>query len=440
MSSPKTLFGQLMLILAASLLLAQSVTFLLVFSERSLSTRDVMLRYLAADVASSVAILDRLPASERPDWLDRLGRPNYQLHLDEPAAPGPGKGGSSDLALALAGSLSRALSQHVDIVPVSPAASRFQLAVRLQDGKPLVVEVTPAGRGPASWLLAALVGQWVLLAMGCWWAVRRATSPLVQLAEAARNLTPGRRGITTWALGGTREVADAAAAFEDMQQRIEAHLEERSEMLGAISHDLQTPITRMRLRTELVADEALCHKLQADLDQMQHLVEMGLAYARTREAVHEPEALTDLSALLESVVSDFQDAGRSVTWLGGPALSVRTRPRALQRVLVNLIDNAVKFAGHADVALSLRTNTVVIDVLDRGPGIPVEEIDKVMRPFYRIENSRSRQTGGTGLGLAIVQRLLMHCQGELTLTGREGGGLQATVRIVMPPSPDRSRT
>lgn len=439
MSLPKTLFGQLMLILTASLLLAQSVTFVLVFSERSLSTRDVMLRYLAADVASSVAILDRLPAAERQDWLDRLSRPNYQLRLDEPAALGPGKDGSSEVALALAGSLSRALSQPVDIVPDSPAQSRFRLAVRLQDGKPLVVEVTPAGRGPASWLLAALVGQWLLLAMGCWWAVRRATSPLVQLAQAARNLTPGRSGTTTWAMGGTREVAEAAAAFEDMQQRIDAHLEERSEMLGAISHDLQTPITRMRLRSDLVTEEALRDKLQGDLDQMQHLVEMGLAYARTREAVHEPEALTDLSALLESVVSDFQDAGKSVTWLGGPTLSVRTRPRALQRVMVNLIDNAVKFAGHAEVALSLRTNTVVIDVLDRGPGIPAEEIDKVMRPFYRVENSRSRQTGGTGLGLAIVHRLLVHCQGELALTEREGGGLQATVRIAAPAWPDGHR-
>lgn len=435
MTAPRTLFGQLMLILLSSLMLAQSLTFALVFTERSLSTRDVMLRYLAADVASSVAILDRVPVAERGDWLERLSRPNYRMQLDAPAGPSQLPGPPNPLAQALATSLSQALAQPVAVDADLPGASGFRLALQLKDGRPLAVEVSPAGLGPASWLWAALAGQCALLALGCWLAVRRATLPLAQLAAAARALVPGRRIELPWAAGATREVAEAAAAFEEMRQRVDAHLEERVEMLGAISHDLQTPITRMRLRADLLSDDAQRDKLNGDLDQMQHLVETGLAYARTSQAVEEAIVQTDLPALLESVVSDFQDAGRSVAWLGGPVVVLRTRPRALQRVVVNLIDNAVKFAGHAEVELERRGGEVVIRVLDRGPGIPAQDLEKVMRPFYRVDNSRSRETGGTGLGLAIVQRLLVHCQGRLVLLPREGGGLEARVHLVDVPAP-----
>lgn len=435
MKAPRTLFGQMMLILLPSLLLAQSLTFGLVFAERSLSTRDVMLRYLAADLASSVAILDRLPAAERGPWLERLSRPNYRLQLQAGPSPAQPPGSPHPLAQALATSLSQALSQPVTIDRAPPGAGRFRLALQLQDGRPLTIEVSPAGLGPAAWLWAALAGQCAVLALGCWLAVRRATQPLAQLAAAARALIPGQRDESPWAAGGTSEVADAGAAFDEMRQRIDAHLEERVEMLGAISHDLQTPITRMRLRADLLHDDALRDKLNGDLDQMQHLVETGLAYARTREAVDEPAVPTDLPALLESVVSDFQDAGRSVTWLGGPDMAVRTRPRALQRVVVNLVDNAVKFAGHAEVALDRQEGEVVIRVLDRGPGIPAQDLENVMRPFYRVDNSRSRETGGTGLGLAIVQRLLVHCQGRLVLLTRDGPGLEARVHLTDVPTP-----
>lgn len=435
MKVPRTLFGQMMVILLLSLLLAQSLTFALVFTERSLSTRDVMLRYLAADLASSVAILDRLPAAERGPWLERLSRPNYRLQLDASPSPPKPPGAPHPLAQALATSLSQALSQPITIDRALPASGRFRLALQLQDGRPLTIEVSPAGLGPAVWLWAALAGQCAVLALGCWLAVRRATQPLAQLAAAARALIPGRRDESPWVTGGTSEVADAGAAFDEMRQRIDAHLEERVEMLGAMSHDLQTPITRMRLRADLLHDDALRDKLNADLDQMQHLVETGLAYARTRQAVDEPVVLTDLPALLESVVSDFQDAGRSVRWLGGPDMAVRTRPRALQRVVVNLVDNAVKFAGHAEVALHRQQGEVVIRVLDRGPGIPAQHLDNVMRPFYRVDNSRSRETGGTGLGLAIVQRLLVHCQGSLVLLPRDGPGLEARVHLTDVPAP-----
>lgn len=432
MTGPRTLFGQLVLILLTSLALAQLLTFAFVFTERSLSTRSMMVKYLSADLASSVAILDRLPAAERQAWLERLSRPNYSLRLGAAAAAVPPAAPVSELAQTLTASLSQALSQPVTLAgDGGPGA--FRLALQLQDGQPLSVVVQPSAVRLSPWLLAALLGQLALLAAGCWVAVRHATRPLAQLAAAARSLKPGR-AFSAPTLGGSREVADAARAFEDMRQRIDEHIAERVEMLAAISHDLQTPITRMRLRADLLGDGTPRDKLLGDLAQMQHLVETGLAYARTSQAVDEAVVRTDLSALLESVVSDFQDAGQPVTWLGGPPLTLPTRPRALHRAVVNLIDNALKFAGAAEVALALDGGQAVIQVLDRGPGIPPQHIDKVTRPFYRVESSRSRETGGTGLGLAIVQRLLQHGDGELKLAPREGGGLQACIRLPVKPA------
>lgn len=421
MKRPRTLFARLVLILLVSLVLAQALTFALVFAERGLTMRGMMVEYLSADVASSIAMLDRLPASEREAWLERLKRPNYQLRLGAPAAAISAT--RDELAQTVAASLSRALSQ-----PVTVAGTPLGFALHLQDGSPLTVEIAPPGLRLSPWLTAALVAQLALLATGCWLAVRQATRPLAQLAAAARSFKPGQT-CDPLPQGGASEVVEAAEAFEQMRQRIDEHLEERVEMLGAISHDLQTPITRMRLRADMLADEPLREKLQGDLAQMQHLVEMGLAYARTSQALEEPQVPIDLVALLESIVSDCQDAGQPVTWLGGPATKVCTRPRALQRAVTNLIDNALKFAGAAEVCMHHINGSVVMQVMDRGPGIPSEDLAKVTRPFYRVESSRNRATGGTGLGLAIVQRLLLHCQGELELVRREGGGLCAAIKI-----------
>jgi signal transduction histidine kinase len=242
-------------------------------------------------------------------------------------------------------------------------------------------------------------------------------------------------------------VAVAARAFERMQQRIASHLAERNEVLGAISHDLQTPITRMRLRAELLDDATLRDKLQSDLGQMQHLVAQGLALARAGHAQHEARVRTDLLALLHSLVGDAQDAGQAVRWLIEPerGCTVVTRPQALRRVLGNLLDNACKFGGEAELMLvhpsqpgqpgrasadaQATLPSVQVRVLDRGPGIAPSELERVLKPFYRSEASRNPATGGAGLGLAIVQRLLPACGATLHLAPREGGGLVATVSL-----------
>ncbi|OYU99592.1 MAG: hypothetical protein CFE45_12365 [Burkholderiales bacterium PBB5] len=257
----------------------------------------------------------------------------------------------------------------------------------MRDGTPLWVQVAEPRLRLSPWVLGALGLQAVALAALCWWAVRQVTRPLTQLARAVDGLQPDQRAAPL-PEAGPREVAQAAAAFNQMRQRIDAHGAERLQMLAAISHDLQTPITRMRLRAELLADPALRDKLQADLGQMQHLVAQGLAYARTDQAPHEPEA----------------------------------------RMLGNLVDNALKFGGAAELVLNAAPGAVELQVLDRGPGIPPDELARVLQPFYRIEGSRNRSTGGTGLGLAIVQQLAPACRAQLSLAPRPGGGLVASLR------------
>ncbi len=427
---PRTVFGRLVAILFAGLVAAQAFTVVLVFTERGQVMRGMMVSYLAADVASSVAMLDRLPPAERAHWLPRLQRANYRLSLDAGSAGSHATETTrSLLGTQVAQSLSQALSQPVHAVDGSAAEGvALHLQLRLQDGTPVRVDLAEPRLRISPWVVAVLAAQLALLGAVCAFAVRQATRPLARLADAATALVPGQPAAPLPETGPL-EVAQASQAFNRMRERIDHHLDERSQMLAAISHDLQTPITRMRLRADLLVDGSTRDKLQADLLQMQHLVEQSLAYARSAHAVQEREVPTDMVALLQSIVADYQDTAQPVHWLGGAPCTLSTRPGALRRAVGNLIDNAIKFGGGAEVALICEGGHAAVQVMDRGPGIPAAERDKVVQPFYRIEGSRNPATGGSGLGLAIVQSLLQHCRAELLLAPREGSGLVATIRF-----------
>jgi signal transduction histidine kinase len=222
------------------------------------------------------------------------------------------------------------------------------------------------------------------------------------------------------------EVVRAAKAFNAMQRRIADQLAERMQILAAVSHDLQTPITRMRLRADLLDSAALRDKLHGDLNAMQALVEEGIAYARSAQGITELPCRTDLYALLDSVVCDYVDAGQDIRLTGRFDRPLVTRPHAVRRVITNLVDNAIKFGRDVEIAIDAEpAERVSIAVRDRGPGILPTELKAVLHPFYRVENSRNRETGGTGLGLAIAQQLVAALGGTLTLLNRDGGGLEA---------------
>jgi signal transduction histidine kinase len=420
-----SLYGRLVGVLLLGLALAYVFAYASVGRERSEFAASMMGSYVTRDVASAVAMLDRLPAAERPGWLMRLARPNYRYEL------APAQGGEaalSTLARQIVGSLQAELGAQ-RVLGMAAVGDELSLRLRLADGSPLTVQMRPPQRGVSSGTALLLLAQLAAIGLCAWWAVRAATRPLALFAAAAERLGRAPQHAQPLPEGGPREVRRAAAAFNAMQARISALLAERMHILASVSHDLQTPITRMRVRTDLLPDAALRDKLQADLREMQQLVEEGLAYARSSQAAVEPARAIDLQALLDSLCCDYVDAGHRVT-LDAPALPpLATRPQALRRVVANLVDNALKFAGAAHIAVAVQPDAVAISVLDDGPGIPESALPRVMQPFERLEDSRSRDTGGTGLGLAIAQQLSAALGGELALRNRAQGGLEARLSL-----------
>ncbi|QXI08367.1 ATP-binding protein [Pseudomonas tensinigenes] len=424
---PRTLASRLSLIFLIGLLLAQALSFGAQYYERYQSAKNTMLGNLETDVSTSIAILDRLPAEERPDWLERLARRNYGYLLSEGEPGMPIEAGDVPVAVT---SITEAIGERYPLTftDIPGPKKHFQGHLRLSDGSPVTIDVRPAMVPLSPWLPAVLLGQLALMIACTWLAVRIAVRPLTRLANAVETLDPNAHPINLDESGPT-EVIYAARAFNAMQARIAAYLKERMQLLAAISHDLQTPITRMKLRAELMDDCVEKDKLWNDLSEMEHLVREGVAYARSIHGSTEESRRTNMDSFLESLVFDYQDMGKQVQLVGKSAAVIDTRPHALRRVLVNLTDNALKFAGAAEVWVEANKGSLAITVMDRGPGIADAELAQVLQPFYRVENSRNRDTGGTGLGLAIAQQLAMALGGSLTLSNREGGGLCAELKL-----------
>ncbi|MBH3418356.1 sensor histidine kinase [Pseudomonas putida] len=427
MKWPRTLASRLAMIFFTGLVLAYGLSFGLQAYERYISSRSMMLSNLEQDVATSVAILDRLPAAERAAWLPRLERRTYRYRLDQGLA---GEAmASSDPPMAAA-SIVKAIGSDYRLTfqEIPGPNAHFQAHLNLADGAPLTIDVTPAPVPVARWLPVVLLIQLAVLMLCTWLAVHLAIGPLTRLAQAVDNLDPDQPGVQLDE-SGPREVRYAAVAFNALQARIAAHLKERMQLLAAISHDLQTPITRMKLRVEVMDEGVEKDKFGSDLDEMEHLVREGVAYARSMDSSTEATCRVNLDALLDSLVFDYQDSGAQVERHGSSGTLLETRPHALRRVLVNLVDNALKFAGAAELQVSREGSTTIIRVLDNGPGIPGDELDDVLKPFYRVEGSRNRSTGGTGLGLAIAHQLIQAMGGRLTLSNREQGGLCAQIEL-----------
>ncbi|WP_455926062.1 sensor histidine kinase [Pseudomonas putida] len=430
---PRTLASRLSLIFLANLLLAQGLSIGLQAYERYSSAKTLMLGNFERDLSTSVAILERLPAAERPAWLQRLERPNYRYQLDQGA---PGKDLTTDEEPTSVQSMRMTLGPDYPLTfrTIPDSRPHYQAHLNLKDGQPLTIDVRPQVSPVSPWLPLSLLGQLALLLAATWLAVRTAVRPLTRLAKAVDHLDLKRHPVHLDETGPT-EVAYAAMAFNTLQQRIAAYVKERVQLLAAISHDLQTPITRMKLRVEFMDDGPDKDRLFNDLSEIQHLVKEGVAYARSSEPSSEPNCRLQLMPFLHSLVGDYHDTGKDVQLIDSPALLLGTRPQALRRLLTNLLDNALKYAGAAQLqATALPDGGCCLQVLDRGPGIPEEALGDVLKPFQRLENSRNRDTGGTGLGLAIASQLAVSLGGSLRLYNREGGGLCA--EVVLQPGRD----
>jgi protein-histidine pros-kinase len=437
---PRSLFSRLMLTWLIGIFLVLGISTALFISERE----RVWSEGFAREIASNADILDNLSPNERRRMLEeerggaRRGGLRLGLALPENARPLPDDH-------PLMPTLREAMPERQPALYTYrrgegqqlPELQLLLVSVNLADGSILTVRPRAQFRMPSrsptlshpysrpSIMTSALIALVIGVGFLTWICVRIATRPLSNLSAAARALgeDPERPPLK---LAGSTEVIQATEAFNQMQQRITAHMRERTRILAAISHDLQTPITRLRLRIEMIDDETLRTRIQSDLDDMQSLIREGLDYARSME-VKAPAQPIDMNGLLAALCADATDMGWAVSVTGQARQPFPGHPVALRRALWNLIENGVKFGQSVDISLSETTDAVHILIRDHGSGLPAEEMERVFEPFYRTESSRNRETGGTGLGLAIARNLLRVQNGDISLDNHPEGGLRATV-------------
>jgi two-component system OmpR family sensor kinase len=303
----------------------------------------------------------------------------------------------------------------------------FAAALKQPDGHWLVLEpsrplISPWQMRTVIWFaLSAL-----LLAPLAWLIARRLARPIHTFAEAAERLGRDPNAPPLDDARGPAEVRAAAAAFNDMQDKLRRYVEERTAMVAAIAHDLRTPLTRMRFRIENAQPE-IRDKVAADIDQMDGMVSQALTFVRG-DTARGARVKLDLGALIQSVTDDLAEMGAAATFEGGK-LVVEGDPIGLRRVVTNLIENAVKFGQRARVSLTRDGENILIRVEDDGPGLAGDELERVFEPFYRVDPSRAPSTGGFGLGLSVARSIARAHGGDVTLANAVGGGLTATVRL-----------
>ncbi len=439
---PDTLVGRTLMVLLAGLVLSQ-LAGLVLFSINRLELANRLGASQAADrIAGVLQLVEQTPEAERGRVVHAMERPGLRVGWGlSPLTGGDDKASESvvlrhELERRLPGRLFHAEFRPPPVPPPpgegpepGPGMSHGRppatlVAVRLDDGTWLNIAVfwphegtlwRPGFVGPLGGGLLVVVTLSVL-------AVRRAAKPLRQLAEAAERL--GRDvAAPPLAVGGPYEVRQAALAFNRMQHRLRRFINDRTQMIAAISHDLRTPITRLKLRAEFVEDEEQRIKMLADLDEMEAMIAATLAFAR-EDALREAHRPVDLAQLLRGLCTDFH-----ATYRGPDSLIVNAGETGLKRAFANLLDNARKYGGAARVGVVADGGHAVVTIDDDGPGIPESELERVFAPFYRVESSRNRETGGTGLGLSVARSVMRAHGGDIALTNRSSGGLSALVTV-----------
>jgi len=450
--APKSLFGRLVLVLLAGLVLSQLATLYINQTERDQLLYRAGGMRLAQQISDIVKLLESLPGPERRRVVAVFNRPPLAVTLDRPALDLRSEEEDADFQLSIFTSVLRyALGEDAEIEVgrthrpshehgergFGPRRGRFgppafTVQVPLHDGTLVTFDssvLPPVGTTTLrlALTLAVLLATVIVISLV---AVRWVTGPLTVLADAAERLGENinRPPIPE---AGPAEVQRAARSFNAMQQRLSRSIAERSRVLTAMSHDLKTPITRMRLRTDMLEDDAVREKFDRDLAEMEQMVTQTLEFMRDATDT-EPVQRVDLMALLESLQADYEDMGKEVRIAGRVSRPLGARPVALRRCVTNLVDNAIRYGARATIDVAEEADRVTLRVLDEGPGIPEAKIERAFEPFFRGEASRSRETGGFGLGLGIARNIARAHGGELTLRNRPEGGLAAILTLPHP--------
>jgi signal transduction histidine kinase len=440
--------GRVFATLLLGILITAALTQLLADAERQRVIDEFRDLHSLDRAEQLIMATEIVPVSARASYLNVANRPGMRLEDVPDSQPVALAQANTEFTQALAARMGkRYVLRSMATRPAACALAREQpvlfglfrmkfhgtcenLSVRLRDGDELVLSVLPprsatsANRTNYSPTIALFL---VSVAGLAYLVARMTTRPLNQLAQAAKNLGNDINHAPL-DLTGADEIRQASAAFNAMQARIRQYIFQRTQMLAAITHDLQTPLTRMRLRLEKVSDPDLQERLIGDLSAMQAMVREGLDLARSMDTTETMQML-DLDSLLDSVCADAADANQRVSLSGNAGMALLGRPLDLRRCLVNLIDNAVKYGHAAKVSVDRINGAARIRIRDAGPGIPAAELARVFDPFYRVETSRSRESGGTGLGLTIARNIAEQHGGSIALVNHAEGGLEATLML-----------
>lgn len=433
--------GRVFLILLGGILASGALTFFLADNARRTDISQIRSLHTAERLEQLVLMLDATPREARSSVAAAASRNGIVAGISAAGSDA----GVPDIELTAA--LLQRLGEDRHIVarkttcaaeaPNSPPRYRQQAACRtvslsLHDGTFLHLALHPRRpplAGPPQPRLSLYVLLFFAACLGllAYAVARMSIQPLRQLAQAATELG---RDIERPPLAerGPTEVRHAASAFNTMQAQIRRYIQDRTQILAAITHDLQTPLTRIRLRLEKVQDQELKARLVEDLSAVQTMIKDGLDLARSMNS-EEPMQRTDFDSILDSVCADAAEAGQDVTLSGLTGASIKVQPNAMRRCLTNLIDNAVKYGGYARVSARRDKNKVVVQVRDGGPGIPENMLEAVFDPFFRLEASRSRDTGGTGIGITIARNIAVKHGGRLYLGNHPDSGLVATLEL-----------
>jgi signal transduction histidine kinase len=283
--------------------------------------------------------------------------------------------------------------------------------------------------GPRPWFggpVVPLTFQFVCLIVAAWYGAKLLTRPIQRLSDAAERLSEDLDSPPLQETG-PREARQAAHTFNLMQQRIREQVQQRSRMLGAVSHDLRTPLARLKLRLEQINDTRLQDQMRQDLDDMIAMLDATLTYLH-EQRTSEAWQWMDVQALVESLSENAQDQGANVHASGNCA-PLQVQPMALRSCINNLVDNALRYAGDASIVLEDQQHQLLIRVIDHGPGIAEDQREAVFEPFFRLEGSRNRNSGGVGLGMTIAREAAERLGGQLSLEQTPGGGLTAVIRL-----------
>jgi signal transduction histidine kinase len=442
---PRTLAGQTILVVAASLFVLE----LIVFSLYYVGQRNQWVTVAAAP--GVIRILEVLDPRERPSAAQRyrLAR-GLSLTTQQPRPLGKDAPEVAKRAAELfrsAGVVPLDVRVTIDepnhegrlarVLPGSRSGSRkpvqVQLSVKLQSDRWItaVTRAAPIDQPLFQRIVVQTLFLYGIVLMPLVWFTRRLAAPLRALTSATTRVgTP--EGAPPVPEVGPDDVRQLAVSFNAMQDRIRSMLEEKDHMLGAIGHDLRTPLTALRVRVETAMDGRDRDRMVATIDDMQKMLDDILSLARVGRD-REPPQRVDLAALADAALADFEDTGAPVERTDMPRAIVNVHPRAIRRALSNLVENAVKYGGNAHVSLRVEKGQAILAVADSGPGIPEGRIEDMLQPFTRMEESRSRDTGGTGLGLAIVRAIASAEAGRLRLSNRPEGGLLAELSLPLVP-------